>query len=77
VERERVASDKRARAEIAKRAEAEREQVVANEKARVETVKRAEAEGERAEANDRASRLEAEMHKLRQKLRGGILGSDI
>jgi hypothetical protein len=55
------ANDK-AWAEAAKRADAERKQ--------------ANAERDRAEANERASRLEAEMHELRQKLHGGLVGSD-
>ena len=34
--------------------------------------KRAEAEREQAEGNDRATRIEAEMQKLQQKLQGRI-----
>jgi hypothetical protein len=56
--------------------EAEREQVAANDRVRAEIAKRAEAERDRTEANDRARRLEAEMHERRQKLRGGLVGSD-
>jgi hypothetical protein len=37
---------------------------------------RAQAERDWTEANDRARRLKEEMHKLQQKLRGGLVGSD-
>jgi dTMP kinase len=65
------------------RAEAERERVVANDRARSEAEKRAgaereraEAQRERAEANDRATRFEAQMLELQQRLRVGIVHSD-
>jgi len=64
-----VAANDRARAEAAKRVEAEREQAEVQRE-------RAEAQRERAEANDRATRLEAEMLELQQKLRVGIVHSD-
>jgi len=82
-EREQVVANDKARAEAAKRAGAERKQANA-ERDRADAERkqadaereRAEAERERAEANERASRLEAEMRELRQKLRGGLVGSD-
>jgi hypothetical protein len=50
--------------------------VAANDRARTEAAKRVEAERERAEANDRATRLEAQMLELQQRLRVGIMHSD-
>jgi uncharacterized protein (DUF3084 family) len=78
-----VAANDRARTEAAKRVEAETERAEAEteraeaERERAEAEReRAEAQRERAEANDRATRLEAQMLELQQRLRVGIVHSD-